>query len=179
LPFIFQEGFFAFLQGATYGMMPSLYEPFGMANEFYLKGTVGIGRATGGILQQIVPSKLGKSFNRAVKVRANRWHAPSVSPTGFLYREQDGIPSALEDWQSINAARYNPSGANPNRVQQREQLLLFNSMVFELSKCITDATKLWREQPALYYQMLIDGIAFIENTFSWEKAAQMYLRYIG
>lgn len=179
LPFIFQEGFFAFLQGATYGMMPSLYEPFGMANEFYLKGTVGIGRATGGILQQIVPSQLGKSYNQAVQVRANRWHAPSVSPTGFLYREQDGIPSAIEDWQSINAAKYNSSGASPNRVQQREQLLLFKSMVFELSRCITDATQLWREQPALYYRMLIDGIAYIENNFSWEKAARLYLKYIG
>ena len=179
LPFIFQEGFFAFLQGATFGMMPSLYEPFGMANEFYLKGTVGIGRATGGILQQIVPSKLGKSYNKAVRVRAKRWHAASANPTGFLYREQDGIPSALEDWRSINAARYDSSGASPDRVQQREQLLLFDSMVDELRRCIADATQLWREQPELYCRMLIDGIAFIENNFSWEKAARLYLNYIG
>ena len=35
LPFIFVEGYRAALQGAAFGVMPSLYEPFGMANEFY------------------------------------------------------------------------------------------------------------------------------------------------
>ncbi|MFM8223525.1 MAG: glycogen/starch synthase [Planctomycetaceae bacterium] len=54
-PFRFTAGFVQALRGATCGLMPSLYEPFGMANEFYLNGTLGIGRATGGILQQIVP----------------------------------------------------------------------------------------------------------------------------
>jgi len=179
LPFIFQEGFFAFLQGATYGMIPSLYEPFGMANEFYLKGTVGIGRATGGILQQIVPSQVAKSYSQAVRVRAERWHAASTRPTGFLYRERDGIPSAVEDWQAINAAGYNHSGARPNRVQQREKLLLYNSMAAELNSCIGDAALIWREQPKMYYQMLIDGIAYIQDNFSWEKAAQLYVRHLG
>ena len=54
-PFRWSDGFIATLRGASFGLMPSLYEPFGMANEFYLNGTLGIGRATGGIIQQIVP----------------------------------------------------------------------------------------------------------------------------
>ena len=177
LPFIFQEGFFAFLQGATYGVMPSLYEPFGMANEFYLKGTVGIGRATGGILQQIIPSQIAKSYSQAVRVRSERWHLANLRPTGFLYRERDGIPSAVEDWQAINAARYDSSGASPNRVQQRENLLLFKSMVDELSLCIGDAVRIWREQPEEYFQMLMDGIAYIQENFSWERAARLYVSH--
>jgi len=177
LPFIFQEGFFAFLQGATYGMMPSLYEPFGMANEFYMKGTVGIGRATGGILQQIVPSQAAKSYSQAVRIRAERWHTPSIRPTGFLYRERDGIPSAVEDWQAINAAGYDSSGVSPNRVEQRGKLLLFKSMVDQLSLCIGDAARIWREQPEVYYQMLIDGIAYIQENFSWERAARLYISH--
>jgi len=55
-PFRFAAGFAQALRGATCGLMPSLYEPFGMANEFYLNGTLGMGRATGGVLQQIVPA---------------------------------------------------------------------------------------------------------------------------
>ncbi|MFU8772908.1 MAG: hypothetical protein ACNA8H_10880, partial [Anaerolineales bacterium] len=55
LPFLFQKGYLAALQGTNFGIMPSYYEPFGMANEFYMNGVVGIGRATGGILQQIIP----------------------------------------------------------------------------------------------------------------------------
>jgi len=33
--------------GATFGVMPSIYEPFGSAVEYMANGTVNIGRATG------------------------------------------------------------------------------------------------------------------------------------
>jgi len=39
--------------GSTYGIMPSIYEPFGAAIEYMAGGTVVIGRATGGLLDQI------------------------------------------------------------------------------------------------------------------------------
>src|SRR5262249_22447408 len=86
-PFLFREGFLGALRGAAYGVMPSLYEPFGMANEFYLNGTVGIGRATGGIIQQIVPLHSAASYGSQTQRRAERWHAPGAAPTGFLFRE--------------------------------------------------------------------------------------------
>jgi glycogen synthase len=179
LPFIFQEGYFAALQGATYGIMPSLYEPFGMANEFYFKGTVGVGRATGGIIQQIVPLRAAACFSHAVQRRSDRYYGASAKPTGFLYRERDGIDTAVADWTSINAADYDRSGKSPDRVEQRSALPLFQAMVDELRTAIADAVQVYEEQPEVYFEMLVEGIGYIQRTFSWERAAQAYVRYIG
>lgn len=179
LPFLFREGYFAALQGATYGIMPSLYEPFGMANEFYLNGTVGIGRATGGILQQIIPLRDVRSFSPAVQSRSERWHAASAHPTGLLYRERDDIQSAVDDWRGINAAEYDRWGGRPNRVQQRAQFAVFRSMADELLVSIKEGTRIYQEEPELYYRMLTQGIAHIQRSFSWERAAGEYARYLG
>jgi glycogen synthase len=178
LPFIWKEGYIATLQGASYGIMPSLYEPFGMANEFYLMGTVGVGRATGGILQQVVPLWADASFSYAAQKRALRWHPESAHATGILFRERDGIESERADWQGINAAQYNNRGPSQNRVEQRRQFVLFDSMAYELSLAIAGGVRIYEERRSLYYRMLVQGIDFIRNTFSWERAAQEYYRNV-
>ncbi|HZD55288.1 MAG TPA: glycogen/starch synthase [Anaerolineales bacterium] len=178
LPFRLQEGYLALLQGASYGIMPSLYEPFGMANEFYLKGTVGLGRATGGIIQQIVPLRAAACFGHAVQRRSDRYYGASAKPTGFLYRERDGIATAVADWMTINAAGYDPAGRSPDRVEQRSALPMFQAMASELRTAIEDAVRVYEEQPELYFEMLVEGIGYIQRTFSWERAAQAYVRHI-
>lgn len=179
LPFSFKEGYFTALQGAAYGLMPSLYEPFGMVNEFYLNGAIGIGRATGGIVQQIVPLRSAASFSHAVQRRADRWYSACSQPTGFLYRERDHLPTAIADWQAINDADYDPAGAGPNRLEQRERLPVFREMARELYLCLNDAVKVYREQPDLYYQMLVAGIDYLRSNFSWERASHAYARYLA
>lgn len=114
-PFIWVAGYTAALQGAAYGLMPSLYEPFGMANEFYLAGgCVGIGRATGGNLEQVVPLRGTSAYSRAVHSRADRYHLLSAHPTGILFREKDDIPTAWRDWGGINDAQYDTTGRPPS-----------------------------------------------------------------
>lgn len=167
------------MQGATYGLMPSYYEPFGMANEFYLKGAACIGRATGGILQQVVPYRPVSSFSASVEKRSARWHKHTSNPTGFLFREEDDIPSELDDWQSINSADYDSTGGSPNRLEQRQELALFQSMAKALTSCLVDAINLYVDQPETYYQFLSYGIEFISKGFTWKKAAQAYHRYIN
>jgi glycogen synthase len=181
-PFVFREGFTGALRGATYGVMPSLYEPFGMANEFYLNGTVGIGRATGGIIQQIVPLRTTPSFSSQVDQRAARWHDASASATGFLFREKDGLPSEIYDWRAINAANYERDGGTLDkpafdRVRERAQYPLFQSMAEELKHTLEDAAVVAREQPALYYRLLTAGISHIGKDFSWNRAALDYVRH--
>jgi glycogen synthase len=178
LPFLFQEGYYAALQGATYGLMPSLYEPFGMANEFYLKGTAGVGRATGGILEQIIPLGAVPSFSQGARRRSQRWHAPSAEPTGLLFREPDAVSSSVSDWQAINAANYDPTGGSPDRLEGRQRLALFRAMAGELNLCLADAAWVYREQPDQYYRMLINGIDYILDTFSWDRAAREYSRHL-
>lgn len=178
LPFIFQEGYFSVLQGASFGIMPSLYEPFGMANEFYLKGTSGIGRATGGIIQQIVPLRSAAAFSHAVQVRTDPYYGSAAKPTGILFRERDGMPSEVADWLAINAADYDKTGKGPDRVEERSRLPLFRAMARELRLGIEDGVKLYTMQSDLYYEMLTTGIHYIQNTFSWERTAQEYLRVV-
>lgn len=177
-PFLFREGFVGALRGATYGVMPSLYEPFGMANEFYLNGTVGIGRATGGIVQQIVPLRTASSFGDSVRYRAERWHSPDAAATGFLFREQDGLPSEADDWRGINTAGYDLTEEGLDRVQERSRYPLVQSMASELHRTLRDAGALIREQPQLYHRMLAAGIAHIRKSFSWDRAALDYMRHI-
>jgi glycogen synthase len=155
--------------------MPSLYEPFGMANEFYLNGTVGIGRATGGIVQQIAPLQSASSFTQAVQVRSERWHTALATPTGILFRERDNIESAVDDWRGINAAEYDIKGRGLDRVEQRKRYPLFQSMARELMLSIVDGVQVYRDTPELYYRMLTEGINYIRCSFSWERAAQEYV----
>lgn len=177
-PFLFREGFMAALRGATFGVMPSLYEPFGMANEFYLNGTVGIGRATGGILQQIVPLRAAAAFGRSVERRAARWHTASVQPTGILFREKDGLSSESSDWGGINAARYDTGVAGPDRVQERSRYSLFQSMAHELHLALQDGVRVYTQNPALYYRMLVGGVSHTQQSFAWERASQEYVRHV-
>ena len=174
IPAIFKEGFLAALQGSAYGVMPSFYEPFGMANEFYLNGSAAIGRATGGIIQQIVPIHTVPSFNKTTQRRAGIWHSRHSSPTGLLYREADRYSSREADWRAINATEYRIDGSYPDRVEQRQRIPLFEAMAKVLEACITDANLLYQSHPKQYFQMLVNGIEYIANNFSWEKAARDY-----
>lgn len=52
-PIKMQKGYSELQTGATFGVMPSIYEPFGAAIEYMACGTVVIGRATGGLMDQL------------------------------------------------------------------------------------------------------------------------------
>lgn len=58
-PIRMQEGYQALQTGATFGLMPSVYEPFGAAIEYMVNGTVVIARETGGLRDQITNSLNG------------------------------------------------------------------------------------------------------------------------
>ncbi len=175
-PIRFDAGYFPTLEASTFGMMPSLYEPFGMANEFYYYGTVAIGRATGGMIQQIVPLRSVKSFTPAVSRFAAKWHDPKRPPTGILFREEDDIDSRTADWHKINGARYQTGGEHPNRIELRSSCSLFRSMAEALETAINDGVDVFHNQPELYCQMLLDGVEHIKTKFTWQKAAQEYLK---
>lgn len=177
-PFLFKSGFFAVMRGASYGIMPSYYEPFGMANEYYLNGLACIGRATGGICQQIVPNREVSSFSISAKHRADLWHTPNSPATGFLFREMDNIPKSRDDWYAINRADYDLGTGKSNRLHSRKKLPTVQSMSDQLAAAIEDADNLYLNHKQSYYKMLVRGIDFISSSFSWEKAAKSYLKHI-
>ena len=52
-PLRMKKGYRELQTGSTFGVMPSIYEPFGAAVEYMASGTVVIGRSTGGLVDQI------------------------------------------------------------------------------------------------------------------------------
>ncbi|MFN8523929.1 MAG: glycogen/starch synthase [Chloroflexota bacterium] len=180
MPFRMTQGFLETMQGSSFGVMPSLYEPFGMANELCLNGLVCIGRATGGILQQVLPFTGVPSCSTAVLSRSGRWAGTLERPTGLLYREPDDPERAHavdDDWRALNACGYLMTGEI--RTSERGRIPLFRSMVRELRAALRDATDLYSHDRPVYYRMLSDSLNHISRTFSWERTARECAGLIG
>ncbi|MFX1293791.1 MAG: glycogen/starch synthase [Promethearchaeota archaeon] len=58
-PIRMEKGFHELQVGSTFGIMPSIYEPFGAAIEYMVNGTVTIARSTGGLVDQINHNNCG------------------------------------------------------------------------------------------------------------------------
>lgn len=80
-PMRLQKGYHELQTGATFGIMPSIYEPFGAAVEYMASGTVNIGRATGGLVDQI------------------------DSTCGFLYKEEAVFYTGENMREFVNSSR--------------------------------------------------------------------------
>ena len=65
IPVRMAKGYVELQTGSTFGIMPSIYEPFGAAIEYMANGTVNIARRTGGLVDQIVDGKTGFLFREA------------------------------------------------------------------------------------------------------------------
>jgi hypothetical protein len=149
-----------------------------MSNEFYLCGCVGIARAAGGNLQQIVPLRELPSFTAAVRERADRWHNAQAKSTGLLYWETP-IASARGDWAKINRAEYDPRGLDLDRLEQRRNLPLFRAMAEALADTLKQAAEIYQDRPHLYYAMLAHGIDYILTNFNWKReTARKYARVL-
>jgi hypothetical protein len=92
-----------------------------------------------------------------------------------LFREEDGIENALDDWKAINAADYSINKPGKNRLKKREELTLIKSMASEMSSCINDAVLLYTSDREKYLEFIISGISYIGDNFSWEISAQKYI----
>jgi glycogen synthase len=90
-PIRMEKGFRELQMGSTFGIMPSIYEPFGAAVEYMVNGTVNVSRSTGGLVDQIQHRK-----------------------SGFLYREDpqsytlDHIKSFAQTNDAVQSRGSNP-----------------------------------------------------------------------
>ena len=74
-PMKMEQGYMELQTGATFGMMPSIYEPFGAAIEYMVNGTPNIARSTGGLVDQIVHGENGFLFRE----RPDVYDVPRIS----------------------------------------------------------------------------------------------------
>ena len=141
--------------------MPSLYEPFGSANEGLLSGTPIVARGTGGLWIQVnsacpvtVPP-----FYGALRLDGRR-----KLPTGILFRETYPDAKAGREWRRL--LELPPA--------KRRTVPLFGSIVRSAGAALYNAIGLYA-QPEIYAQLIVNGLAEIKE-LSWERAARKYLQ---
>lgn len=149
----------SFLQGSSFLLMPSFYEPFGAATEGLIRGVPVLARATGGLCLQInpynevnLPPFYSSIFNKK----------KSAPPTGILYRENYPDDLAEYKWRDLLKMPLESRIENP----------LFNAMVDSAHSALLSASELY-EIPEQYAAMILNGTESVK-CFSWDKAVSKY-----
>ncbi len=169
-PFRMAQGYRELQRGASFMVMCSFYEPFGGAIEGYAVGTPVVARATGGLVQQIVPYP-AQSLTGCVKKLSRPYHQASDPPTGFLYREPTLEAKEIENgWKQILDCEYGPQG---DRVAERLSMVVFQSMVEQAAIALQDAIELYETDQMKYANMIMNGFQMLDK-FSWKMAVRQY-----
>jgi glycogen synthase len=167
------EPFAALKEGSSFMVMGSLYEPFGAANEAYLAGMPVVARATGGLVQQVVPCP-SASLSRQGRQLVALFHGRKSEPTGLLYREPS-VPDVVQGWKKIVDCDYWDEEPRGDRIEDRRGTPLFDAMVTSAAWALQDAIDLYTLDQAGYARMIYHGYKMLDN-FGWDRAVQGYRR---
>ncbi|MBD3315806.1 MAG: hypothetical protein GF344_08475 [Chitinivibrionales bacterium] len=151
------------LRGASYLLMPSLYEPFGAATEGALNGTPVVARATGGLWSQVrslIPCPVPSFYGGAVEAGGHT----ADSATGILHREQFPPHEAAEQWSRILV-----SGP-----RERMEIPLYRGMVDAAHDALLAASDLYR-RPRDYARIVVNAVNALSDMHKgWEVAVEKY-----
>jgi glycogen synthase len=140
------------LAGATYGLWPSRYEPFGGANEFYEKGTPVIAHAVGGLVQQVVG-----------------YATAPLDATGFLY---DARPAGVSRVGQEKEYR----DAHEALPLQRMSMPVYRLECEALHKTVLSAIDVFQHDPQAYGIMLSNLLEILRE-LRWDKPVKDYLSW--
>ncbi|MDX2055734.1 MAG: glycogen/starch synthase [Polyangiaceae bacterium] len=144
-PFRMNAGYQEILEGSSFSVFPSLFEPFGGASEAYFAGTPVIARATGGLIAQVVDLD----------------EAPERS-TGLLFREALSASPELE-LKQVHITKF-PRG--------RQTVPIYQKMVQALSARLESATHAFQDEKV--YGGMLSRVAAKARSFSWEATVKGY-----
>ncbi|MBN2036114.1 MAG: glycogen/starch synthase [Chitinispirillaceae bacterium] len=150
-----------FLRGSSYLLMPSLYEPFGSANEGLLSGTPAVARATGGLWVQVnsaTPVAVPTFYSR-LKLDGRR-----EFPTGILFREKYPDEKAEKEWRRLLELP----------LARRLKVPLFLSLMRSAEAALKDACGIFA-RPEEYARLIVNGLDEVKK-LSWERAAKKYMQ---
>ncbi|MBN1308582.1 MAG: glycogen/starch synthase [Chitinispirillaceae bacterium] len=147
------------LQGASYLIMPSLYEPYGAASEGLLHGTPVIARATGGLLAQLEP---GDDFAVPPEYAAIFPGKTAEKRNGIFFKESFPDNEAEKMWRTLLRLP----------VRQRIDNTLYRSIVDAAYTALTEATGLFADRSA-YGSMVFHGLTAVQRN-TWDEAARKY-----
>ena len=168
-----QEAYQALQKGSSYLVMGSLYEPFGAANSAYLEGMPVVARATGGLVQQVVPYP-SAALSRYGRQLVSLFHSLNSPPTGFLFREPSVLSeSEVQGWRKIITCEYWSRTPKGSRVEDRTGTPLFDAMVQSAAWALQDAIDIYQQNQTEYVKMIYNGYQLLRK-FSWERAIREY-----
>jgi glycogen synthase len=157
-----QKEYVSILRGASYLMMPSLYEPFGAATEGLACATPVVARATGGLWIQVesrdpvhVPPFYGSLLSHMAP-------SPLQAATGILYREQYPVTLSEEEWVRLFGLPLTERTASP----------LYEAIVEAAYKGMKSAIELFHDRAA-YGSLIVNGLASLP-AFDWKFAVAKY-----
>jgi glycogen synthase len=165
--------FKALQEGSSFMVMGSLYEPFGAATEAYLAGMPVVARATGGLVQQVVPYP-SASQSRYGRQLVALFHRRDSAPTGFLFRELS-VLNQEQGWRKIVDCAYWHQNPRGDRINDRKGTPLFDAMVQSAAWALQDAIDLYTSNQTKYAEMIYNGFKMLDK-FSWERAVREYRR---
>jgi glycogen synthase len=141
------------MAGATYGLWPSRYEPFGGVTEFYASGTPVVAHAVGGLAQQVI------DFNDA-----------PADGTGILYRDTAwrGVPQSQLEKEYATTQHALP--------YDRSQVAEYRAECVELKAAVRCATTIFQHHPASYGAMLAN-LSDMLGVLGWDKPVRDYLSW--
>lgn len=141
------------MAGATYGLWPSRYEPFGGVTEFYASGTPVVAHAVGGLAQQVI------DFSDA-----------PADATGILYRDIAWRGVAHTQLEKEYAATQHA------RPYDRTQVAEYRAECVELEAAVRCATTVFQHHPAGYGTMLAN-LSDMLGVLGWDKPVRDYLSW--
>ncbi len=151
------------VRGASFLIMPSLYEPFGAATEGILCGTPVIARATGGLWVQISPVNdvFVPPYYGTLLSHITRNHGRDAA-SGILYREQYPPSLAEENWEKL----FHLS------LESRIKSPLYESIVDALYNAMESAISIFQDQKQ-YCGLILNGLSSLDS-FEWKYAVAKY-----
>lgn len=157
---ISQAQYTSFLQGSSFLIMPSFYEPFGAATEGLIHGVPVLARGTGGLWVQVnpyeginIPQMYGNMFSTKTK---------QEFPTGILYRENYPDELAALKWRELLDLS----------LKKRTENELYKSMVDAAYDALNRSLQIFADSEQ-YGKMILNGTEAVKS-FSWEKAVYKY-----
>jgi glycogen synthase len=154
------EQYEKYIAGASYLVMPSLYEPFGAATESYIQGTPVIARGTGGLWIQVEPwneCRIPQFYDSLINNKEQ-----GSRPTGILFRESIDDAVAAKQWRPLLELNVSERIGNP----------LYQAIVSSAEAALRSAIELFQDDTR-YAEVIVNGFDML-NHFTWDEPVKKY-----
>ncbi|MCK7503279.1 MAG: hypothetical protein MZV70_03660 [Desulfobacterales bacterium] len=185
LPFIFQEGYLAALQASAFGVdavsLRTVRHGERILPERRGRHRPCDGRPAAADRASAIACRRSRPASNAAPAAGTR---PPPQRPDCCIASRTTSPTSPRDWQAFNAAGVSLRDRTKTGSPNAEGYRLFAEMAAALERALADAIAIYHRpadasggQP--YFALLVEGIAHIQRSFSWERTAAEYNRHLA